>query len=393
MHIEYLCFHADRISFVPSKDQVIFFAPKNRYYQMGLSLIKYVDENYDFIVNQFKRKGLEFVFLPRTTRELNIPELYKYFRPDADEKDIVSYQKGFFPENLLNYMIEECPDIYNMPFGLLRYTGFRNETGYMFNYTPLFCEEQWFSTSKYNLDLNMYNQMDYYLRYNAGSNYIEYLEENYSIQSKCSLYSSVHESEEWFLDDSKESHFPVRQDLERCIADENFSTDVMGLLSEFQRIAVELRKRGVWELIINRMFQPTQMLSRLEIRNNRIFLPDYNDMEIKMTPMAKAVYFLFLRHPEGIVFKDLPDYRNELRDIYASICRFDDKERMEKSIMDVTDPMKNTINENASRIRRAFVEQFDESLAKNYYIVGERGKAKKISLPQHLIKWEQRLLK
>ena len=133
--------------------------------------------------------------------------------------------------------------------------------------------------------------MDYYLRYNAGSNYIEYLEENYSIQSKCSLYSSVHESEEWLLDDSKESHFPVRQDLERCIADENFSTDVMGLLSEFQRIAVELRKRGVWELIINRMFQPTQMLSRLEIRNNRIFLPDYNDMEIKMTPMAKAVYF------------------------------------------------------------------------------------------------------
>ena len=393
MHIEYLCFHADRISFVPSKDQVIFFAPKNRYYKMGLSLIKYVDDNYEFIVNQFKRKELEFVFLPKATQELNIPELYKYFRPDADEKDIVSYQKGFFPEDLLNYMIEECPDIYNMPFGLLRYTGFRNETGYMFNYTPLFCEEQWFSDSKLNLDLNMYNQLDYYLRYNAGSNYVEYREEMYSVRHECRSYSCVSESKDLFLDDnSKALHFPVKQEIERCIADENFSTEVIGLLNEFQRIAVELRKRGVWELVINRMFQPTQMLSRMEIRDNRIFLPDYNNMEIKMTPMAKAVYFLFLRHPEGIVFKDLPDYRNELRSIYASISCFDDKEKIERSIMDVTDPTKNTINENASRIRRAFVERFDESLAKNYYIVGERGKAKRISLPQDLIKWEQRLL-
>jgi hypothetical protein len=167
----------------------------------------------------------------------------------------------------------------------------------------------------------------------------------------------------------------------------------MSLLSEFQRIAVELRKRGVWELVINKMFQPTQMLSRLVIHNNRIFLPDYNNLEIEMTPMVKAVYFLFLRHPEGIVYKDLPDYRNELRTIYASLCRFDDKERMEKSIMDVTDPTKNTINENASRIRKAFVNQFDESLAQNYFITGERGEAKKITLPQHLVTWDQRLLK
>ena len=66
---------------------------------------------------------------------------------------------------------------------------------------------------------------------------------------------------------------------------------------------------------------------------------------------------------------------------------------MEKSVMDVTDPTKNTINENASRIRKAFVEQFDKSLAQNYYITGERGEAKKITLPQHLVTWDQRLLK
>ena len=399
MQIEYLCFHADRISFIPSKDQVIFFTPKNRYYRMGLSLINYVDENYAFIEDQFHRKGLEFVFLPKTTKELNIPELYKYFRPDADEKDIENYQKGFFPEDMLNYLIDSCPDIYNMPFGLLRYTGFRNDTGYIFNYTPVFCEEQWFdSFSRNKLDLNLYNQLDYYLRFNAGSSYIDVRDEicskpKVSLSCVCSSVDSRFDSSDLSFEGIKDSLPIQKRDDDVCFADENFSTEVMSLLSEFQRIAVELRKRGVWELVINKMFQPTQMLSRLVIHNNRIFLPDYNNLEIEMTPMVKAVYFLFLRHPEGIVYKDLPDYRNELRTIYASLCRFDDKERMEKSIMDVTDPTKNTINENASRIRKAFVKQFDESLAQNYFITGERGEAKKITLPPHLVTWDQRLLK
>ena len=411
MQIEYLCFHADRISFVPSKDQVIFFTPKNRFHKMGISLIKYVDANYEFIVDHFKKKGLEFVFLPKATQNLNIPELYKYFRPDADEKDIINYQKGFFPEDLLDYMIEGCPDIYNMPFGLLRYTGFKNETGYIFNYTPIFCEEQWFAPfTKGRLDLNMYNQLDYYLRYNAGSSYVERSEKIYLAEENQHSYSSIsdcyseycdcrseylnsEDTDSSFEDNADNWNFPTKLNTDICIADENFSTEVIGLLNEFQRIAVELRKRGVWELVINRMFQPTQMLSRMVIRNNRIFLPDYNNLEIKMTPMVKAVYFLFLRHPEGIVFKNLPDYRNELRTIYASVCRFDDKEKMEKSIMDVTDPMKNSINENTSRIKKAFVEQFDENLAKNYFIIGEKGEPKKVTLPQHLITWEQRLLK
>lgn len=399
MQIEYLCFRADRISFVPTKDQVIFFTPRNRYYRMGLSLIRYVDENYALIEAQFKRKGLEFVFLPRTTRELNITELYKYFRPDASENEILHYQKGFIPEDMLNYLIESCPDSYNMPFGLLRYTGFKNNIGYIFNYTPVFCEEQWFAPQYRNqLEMNLYNQLEYYLHYNAGSTYserqvVECPKSRGLVSRSCVRESAMPESADFLPDEDSWDSMPMKgSKAELCLADENFSTEVMSLLGEFQRIAVELRKRGVWELVINRMFQPTQKLSRLLIRNNRIFLPDYNNLEIKMTPMAKAVYFLFLRHPEGIVFKYLPDYRDELRKIYASVSRYDDKDRMERSIMDVTDPMKNTINENTSRIRRAFVEQFDESLARNYFITGERGEAKKIVLPRHLVVWEQHLL-
>ncbi len=46
------------------------------------------------------------------------------------------------------------------------------------------------------------------------------------------------------------------------------------------------------------------------------------------------------------------------------------------------------LNEKCARIREAFVGQFDEHFAKNYYIDGKRGEPKKISLPRELVKWE-----
>ena len=39
-------------------------------------------------------------------------------------------------------------------------------------------------------------------------------------------------------------------------------------------------------------------------------------------------------------------------------------------------------------IRGAFVGQFDDHLARHYYIDGLRGEAKKIALPRELVVWE-----
>ncbi|MBR1502897.1 MAG: hypothetical protein IJ618_03320 [Prevotella sp.] len=117
-------------------------------------------------------------------------------------------------------------------------------------------------------------------------------------------------------------------------------------------------------------------------------LPDYNDMEIKMEPLVKAVYLLFLRHPEGIAFKQLPDYREELTEIYVKLKPAGLTERAMQSIEDVTNPMLNSINEKCARIRGAFVGQFDEYMAKSYYVDGARSEAKRIALDRSLVVWE-----
>ena len=122
-------------------------------------------------------------------------------------------------------------------------------------------------------------------------------------------------------------------------------------------------------------------------KNYRIFLGD-NRIEVHMEPLVKAVYLLFLAHPEGILFKHLPDYRKELTEIYVKQKPYGLSDKAIQSIEDVTNPCLNTINEKCTRIRGAFVGQFDDHMAKNYYIDGLRGKAKRIALPRDLVIWE-----
>lgn len=127
-------------------------------------------------------------------------------------------------------------------------------------------------------------------------------------------------------------------------------------------------------------------LSRLMISPDyRILLPDYGNVEIEMEPIVKAVYILFLRHREGIVFKELVDHRNELQEIYSQIKGKPLTEREKASIEDLTDPYSNSINEKCSRIRAAFLKVVPEPLADSYCIKGESGGRKRIHLPAHLL--------
>ena len=151
----------------------------------------------------------------------------------------------------------------------------------------------------------------------------------------------------------------------------------------------KLRQRGISQYILEQLIKTEDKLSRIVVtKDYRIVLPDYHDMEIKMEPINKAVYLLFLKHPEGIIFKHLPDHRKELAEIYQKIKPFGLNDSAIRSIEDVTNPFLNSINEKCARIRGAFISQFDEKLAKHYYIYGERGEVKKIALPHNMVVWE-----
>lgn len=177
-------------------------------------------------------------------------------------------------------------------------------------------------------------------------------------------------------------------------ADNEFNSQVLhedidDLMEEVRERVKKLRQRGVAEHLLMELIHPEMILSKLVITKQfQILLPDYQNMEIKMEPLVKAVYFLFLNHPEGIRFKNLPDYRKELTEIYLKLKPNGLTEKVEKSIEDVTNPLLNSINEKCARIRGTFLEHFDNRVAQYYYINGMRAKPKKISLPRDLVIWE-----
>lgn len=128
--------------------------------------------------------------------------------------------------------------------------------------------------------------------------------------------------------------------------------------------------------------------SRLTIAKDcTILLSDYQK-EVKMEPIVKAIYLLYLKHPEGIAFKCLPDYRKELANIYQKIKPFGLTERAIRSIEDVTNPLLNSINEKCSRVRAAFQSEVDPTLLEQYIITGKSGEVKKVMLSRDFVVWE-----
>lgn len=149
-----------------------------------------------------------------------------------------------------------------------------------------------------------------------------------------------------------------------------------------------LRDYGLSETeIVSRLFSDQSQPQKLVIKNYRIFLGD-EQKEVRMEPIVRAVYLLFLKHPEGIKFKDLPDYRQELCAIYNKVRPWGLTDRAIRSIEDVTNPVLNSINEKCARIKKAFLSLLDSRMAENYCISGKRGEAKRISLPRDLVIWE-----
>ncbi|MGM9841231.1 MAG: hypothetical protein ACI31D_03415 [Candidatus Limisoma sp.] len=172
-------------------------------------------------------------------------------------------------------------------------------------------------------------------------------------------------------------------------ADSNFDIQSQLLIDEIKQRIEALRNRGVNTMFLHDLIDEGEHLSRLRITKDfRIFLVDYDNLEIKLSVLPKAVFILFLRHPEGIRFKELTDYYSELLQIYLKMNPNGGRSKQEQSIRDITDPCSNSINEKCARIREAFVSNFDDRLAKNYYVTGKRGEAKRITLDESMILWE-----
>jgi len=361
------------VPFVPDKRQVIYI--ESEYNEI---LNNYISREYDKINEAFTYRGFTFIYIPLTIKKLTEQgsDVLKYFYPSLNDTDILLNEEiiaRHIQENILSYSDEPV----SINGGLMRYieTNDNYHIFRCFQFTNFEETEIWEQFRTY-INVVDDSQIMYSLMPSMPSKEIPIIdffresEECYKVEIPFSISESIMQSE--------------------SEADDCFPYAAQNLIDEIKERIELLKQTGISEMVIKSLFKfdDALKLSRLTItKDYHIFLPDYNHLEINMTPLPKAIFFLFLKHPEGILFKHLPDYKSELMNIYMQISNREKLSDMEKSIDDVTDPTKNAINEKCSRIREAFIRHFDESLAQNYFITGLRSEPKRITLDRQLVTW------
>ena len=182
---------------------------------------------------------------------------------------------------------------------------------------------------------------------------------------------------------------------------------------EVKRLVGQLQAEGRSDLLLKALGVPLLeelrieaakgKLSRLLItKDYRFILEDYNRQEVELQPVHKAVYLLFLAHPEGIEFKRLSDYREEITRYYMATAKLMDKDKIIEGVDHLVNPLDNAINEKCSRIKKVFLDMMDEYTASYYFISSHTQKhfqgssriwyerLKVITLPRELVIYESK---
>ena len=108
---------------------------------------------------------------------------------------------------------------------------------------------------------------------------------------------------------------------------------------------------------------------------------------VPLRPLLKALFILFLRHPEGIRFKERALYEKELGDIYAVILPNADSDTRQRRILRMMDLADNSFSEKTSALNARLDELFPET-SENYKIQGYNGHPRRISLDQLRVIWQ-----
>lgn len=182
--------------------------------------------------------------------------------------------------------------------------------------------------------------------------------------------------------------------------------------TQVKLLSTDLLAEGRTDLLLKAISVPVLEQLRIEAaratlsplvitKDFRFILPNYGNKEVMLSPIHKSLYMLFLNHPEGIEFKNLIDYREELHAIYNEVGNRVGPDKMVETVNRLTNPLDNAINEKCSRIKAAFSDLMDEYQA-DYYIINSHIKRhqststklwferlKIINLPRELVVMEK----
>ncbi len=345
--MEFFCLGLKQLPFNQLQNQIIYVES-----EYNVEVNKYIQRNYNNICEKFKSWGYDFCYIPALIEELSDRQILKYYAPKLKDDDQINNKPA--SDFILKWMLHP-ENKKNIGPSLLFY----HPLSYDSSYSGAVCQFIGFSLtpdSEYDKTNNLSNILK--LIHIRICNY-----------------------------DSKRIRFHrVPRELDE---DEKFDSETSRLMSEVRERIGKLRQIGIKRQILAELLQGYDKISRLYITKDlRILLKDYNDLEIKMDPLPKTLFILFLRHTEGIQIIDLDKFYDELIDIYSRMKS--NPSTITKNIDGITQTTnRDRIYVHSTAIRKAFEEVFDEHLADSYCITGEKYTPRKITLDRKLIECEE----
>lgn len=378
------------LPFQPSRNQVFYI--ENGY---DADANNFIQSNYFDLKSVFANNGMDFYYLPYLLREHDIEAKVRYYAPYLSSALLTTKVQS----NALVPYLSDDDTRKNLQPSLVFEGNQKGGNGEVMFLQVLLSDID-FSQSKSVGDLVQWvEQMrDAYYREIVQERVCYYKSEDFHAPHCCGQVETS-SSKKRFLEGlfnrfNKKLEMPEDdvdlQKTEEEYAEEQSLMETEKVLRELRLTVQKLRLEGVSLMAIHEFIDKQEPLSRMTITPDyRIFLPDYNNIEIEMAALPKAIYFLFLRYPNGIIYKHMQDHYNELLNIYRQLRPHTDEARINLTITKVVNPVGNALNENIARIRKAFIEKFDEHLANHYIITGERGLQYAIPLDRELITWEE----
>ncbi len=387
------------LPFEPDKRQVIYV--ENQFSECVNTLIK---DNYTQIKWFFERADLDFVYLPMYFNDEETMEKVLYYAPYLTT-DIIE-KTDLRSSYLLRYMSH--PENRTKIIPSFIYSPKKENEEWVFQGRSIDLESndsntimQWIDSiiSEIEEELSII-QSKREIRYDQDDEGIQFSIRHDDAETPSIEFSSTPSIWDKFRKGLKQFGRPclcedednsgIFNEPSKSSLDDIREENVRDTVEELEKNIERLRLLGIPLTVIVEFVAKYETISRLKITDDlRLLLPEYNNREVKMGPLYKAVYFLFLNHPKGIILQHLEEYHHELVNYYLQTSKREElTPRMVETINRLEFPGDNTINIVLSRIKAYFKATIDEHLAKHYFITGTPGEPYKIALDNILIEWE-----
>ena len=129
------------------------------------------------------------------------------------------------------------------------------------------------------------------------------------------------------------------------------------ITEQLRGLSEELRRAGRYDLLLDAITVPALQQLNIEAAKERL------------SPLVVTADYRF-NHEEGVEFKCLSDYREELIDLYRKVGNRVSDDIICETIDRLVNPLDNSINEKCARIKSAFAKCMD-SYQLSYYAISK----------------------